>query len=224
MRTHVALADHARGGVVVIQEAMGLTGHIAAVGDRFAAAGYTAVAPAIYHRTGDPVFEGSFDFGDVAPHMQAVSDADVLADIDESLAILAEHGLSADRCGVIGFCMGGRLAFLAAARRILGAAVTFYGGGIARTRFDNLPALIGEAADLQTPWLGLFGDLDQGITVEDVEAIRSAVADAPVPTEVVRYADANHGFFNDTRAAFHPAAAADAWARTLAWFETHLAN
>jgi carboxymethylenebutenolidase len=112
--------------------------------------------------------------------------------------------------------------FLVAARRRLGAAVTFYGGGIVSASGLGLPPLIEEAAALQTPWLGLFGDLDQSIPVEGVEELRRALGGARVPTEVVRYADAEHGFHCDARGAYHAAAATDAWRRTLEWFDTHL--
>jgi carboxymethylenebutenolidase len=112
--------------------------------------------------------------------------------------------------------------FHAAALRALGAAVTFYGGGVTTGRF-GLPALVEQAPSLQTPWLGLFGDLDQGIPVEEVEQLRQAAAGAGVVTEIVRYADAQHGFNCDDRpAVFNEQAAADAWARTLAWFDRHL--
>ena len=84
------------------------------------------------------------------------------------------------------------------------------------------PALIGEAADLRTPWLGLFGDEDASIPVADVERLRTALTAAAVDTEVVRYPDAPHGFHCDARADYHEAAAADAFARALAWFDAHL--
>lgn len=104
----------------------------------------------------------------------------------------------------------------------LGAAVGFYGGGIASSGFLPFPALIDESVTLQTPWLGFFGDLDQSIPVESVEELRGALAGAPVGTEVVRYADAEHGFHCDARASYHEAAAKDAWARTLDWFAANI--
>ena len=107
-------------------------------------------------------------------------------------------------------------------RRALGGAVTFYGGGVAEGRF-GLPSLIEQAPALQTPWLGLYGDIDQGIPVADVEHLRAATAAVGVPTEIVRYPEADHGFnCNDRPAVFNPSAAADAWSRTLGWFEQHL--
>ena len=100
--------------------------------------------------------------------------------------------------------MGGSVTLVAAADHELGAAVTFYGGGVSQGRFGFDP-LVEVAPRLQTPWLGLFGDLDQGIPIDDVEALRAAAATAPVSTEVVRYAEAGHGFNCDQRVLVPPA-------------------
>jgi carboxymethylenebutenolidase len=152
-----------------------------------------------------------------------LNDTGLLVDVDATVAHLAGAGWSATQTGIVGFCMGGRVAFLVAARRRLGAAVSFYGGGIVTGRFPQFPPLIGEAAGLQTPWLGLFGDEDESIPVEDVEQIRTSAATATVATEVVRYPDAGHGFHCDVRPDHYDAsAAADGWSRTLAWFEGRL--
>ena len=91
------------------------------------------------------------------------------------------------------------MTFLTAAERSLGAAVGFYGGGIVNARFPQFPALVDRTSSLKTPWLGLFGDQDTGIPIEDVETLRTALADAPVDGEIVRYADAEHGFHCDVR-------------------------
>jgi carboxymethylenebutenolidase len=113
--------------------------------------------------------------------------------------------------------------FLVALRRQLGASVGYYGGGLVTARFPQFPALVGEAGDLKTPWLGLFGDLDEGIPIEDVEALRTALDDhATVDFDVVRYPDAGHGFHCDQRDSFHEESAADGWQRTLTWFAEHL--
>ncbi|HKA84299.1 MAG TPA: dienelactone hydrolase family protein, partial [Acidimicrobiales bacterium] len=84
------------------------------------------------------------------------------------------------------------------------------------------PPLLELAPDLRTPWLGLFGDRDPSITVDDVEALAAAAAKAAVPTEVERYPDAGHGFHRDGSAAYHAESAVDAWRRTLDWFARHL--
>jgi len=83
--------------------------------------------------------------------------------------------------------------------------------------------LVEEVAKLKTPWLGLFGDLDASIPVDDVEQLRQALDDAaPAAHEIVRYPDAGHGFHCDQRDSYEPKSAQDAWARTLAWFNEHL--
>jgi carboxymethylenebutenolidase len=213
----------ATAAVIVIQEAFGVNDHIQDVTRRFADAGYLAVAPHLFHRTGDPVLDyGNFD--KIMPHMQALTEAGLLADLDATLAHLAEGGLATGKTAIVGFCMGGTVSFLAAARRPLAAAVTFYGGGVAEGRF-GMPPLVELAAELQAPWLGLFGDLDESIPVEQVEQLRAATASAGVPTEIVRYPEAGHGFHCDQRpGSYHQASAADAWSRTLAWLERHLAK
>ena len=208
-----------RGGIVVIQEAFGLNAHIEDVTRRFAAGGYLAVAPELFHRSDDPGPFSYDDFAAVIPAMAALSDELMLADVDAALAHLATSGIPSARTGIVGFCMGGRVSFLVAARRALGAAVGFYGGGIVTARFPQFPALVGEIPALATPWLGLFGDRDGSIPVDDVEQLRTALVDAPVDTDVVRYPEAEHGFFCDLRPAYAPDAAADAWVRTLGWFE-----
>jgi carboxymethylenebutenolidase len=209
----------ARGGVVVVQEAYGVNAHIDDVCRRFAAEGWLAVAPHLYHRSGDPTF-GYDDVSVVRPYMAELTPASVIADMDAAIAHLDGEGIAAGEVGVVGFCMGGSIALIAAAERDVGAAVTFYGGGISAGRFGFAP-LIELAPHLKAPWLGLYGDLDHSVTVEDVERLRKAAATASVPTDVVRYADAGHGFHCDERRDFHPQAARDAWARALAWLDDH---
>jgi len=212
----------ARGGVIVLQEAFGVNDHIEDVCRRFAAEGYRAVAPHLFHRSGDPVLDYS-NVEKVMPHFQALSEQGLLDDLDAALGHLASAGFEGTQVGVVGFCMGGTVAFLSAARRYLGAAVTFYGGGVAQGRL-GMPSLVDLAAELKTPWLGLFGDLDQGIPVEQVESLREAVTRAPVPSEVVRYSEAGHGFHCDKRESYHEASAKDAWRRTLEWFARHVGS
>jgi carboxymethylenebutenolidase len=209
------------GAVIVLQEAFGVNDHIEDVTRRFAQAGYRSVAPHLFHRSGDPALDyGNFE--KIMPHMQALSEAGLLEDLDVTLDYLAGAGLVASRVGVVGFCMGGSVTFLAAARRALGAAVTFYGGGVGEGRF-GMPPLVDLAPGLKTPWLGLFGDEDQGIPVDQVESLRTAAATASVPTEIVRYAGAAHGFHCDARPdSYHEASAKDGFRRTLDWFENYL--
>jgi carboxymethylenebutenolidase len=225
MRVYEAVPDTPpTAAVVVIQEAFGVNPHIEDVTRRFADAGYHAVAPDMFHRTGGGIVDYG-DFGAVIPHFVGIGDDHaILADVDATLDYLRGIGFADRRIGIVGFCFGGRVTFLTAVNRSLGAAVGFYGGGIVTARFPQFPALVGDVTRIDTPWLGLFGDLDQSIPVEDVELLREALATAPVPAEVVRYADAEHGFHCDERDAYNAAAAKDAWDRTLDWFARHLSS
>jgi carboxymethylenebutenolidase len=210
-----------KGGIVVVQEAFGVTEHIEDIARRLADAGWYAVAPAFFHRQGSPVLAYD-DFAAVMPVMKELNAEGITVDLAAAFAHLETAGFSAAASGIVGFCMGGSVTFYAATLRPLGAAVTFYGGGVAEGRF-GLPSLVEQAPKLQTPWLGLYGDLDQGIPSDEVEQLREAAAGVTVPTEIVRYPDADHGFnCNDRPAVFNPTAAADAWGRTLDWFDRFL--
>ena len=210
-----------RGGVVVIQEAFGVTGHIVDVCRRFAAAGYHAVAPHLFHRSGDPVLDYD-DLQAAMPLMGELTAANIDEDVDGAVAALSAASIGLRNTAIVGFCMGGTVAFHTATRLDLGAAVSFYGGGVAKGRF-GYPSQLDVAGQLGTPWLGLFGDRDKGIPTDEVEELRAAVAHAPVDTDIVRYAEAEHGFHCDDRpAVFNEAAARDGWARTLQWFGTHV--
>jgi carboxymethylenebutenolidase len=207
--------------VIVLQEAFGVTAYVEGVADRLAEAGYVAVAPHLFHRSGDPDLPYE-EPAAVRPHMAALTQGGLLEDLDATLDRLAGLGFGPERIGVVGFCMGGSVAFLAAARRRLGAAVTFYGGGLVEGRF-GMPSLIELAPGLQTPWLGLYGDRDAGIPVEQVEALRVAAQRAPVSTDIVRYPDAGHGFHcQDRPSAYHEPSAQDAWRRLLDWLAPRL--
>lgn len=207
-------------GVIVVQEAFGVTDHLLDVARRFEAEGYATVAPHLYHRQGDPVFGYDDGFDAIRPVMATLTGEGLLDDVDAAVETL---GLPPRRVAVVGFCMGGTVALYAGAMRELGAAVSFYGGGVTESRWAGVPPLVEAAPGLRTPWLGLYGDADTGIPVEQVEALRAAASLAPVPTRVERFAGAGHGFFNDARAASYDKAAADAaWPMVLAWLRQNL--
>ncbi|WP_328811938.1 dienelactone hydrolase family protein [Rhodococcus sp. NBC_00297] len=210
-----------RGGVVVVQEAFGVTDHIAEVCGRFASAGWIAVAPHLFHRAGDPVVSYD-DMGTAMDLIGALKAEEIDQDVDAAFDELAGYGYGPSGCAIVGFCMGGTVAFETAVRRPLGAAATFYGGGIREGRFGYPPLLDGATA-LRTPWHGFFGDLDTGIPVDDVDSLNAAVTDAQVDTRIARYPDAEHGFHcNDRPAVYNERAAYDAWSRTLDWFDLHV--
>jgi carboxymethylenebutenolidase len=211
----------ARGAVVVVQEAFGVNDHIQDVCRRFADAGYLGAAPHLFHRSGDPIL-GYEDMQAVIPYVMQLTVGELEADLEATFAHLAGSGFQGRRVATVGFCMGGGIAFLSASYWELGAAVSFYGGGITQGRF-GMPPLLDMAPTLQTPWLGMFGDLDESIPVDEVEGLRAAAARASVPTEIVRYPDATHGFHCDARSSYHESSARDAWQRALQWLDQHIA-
>jgi carboxymethylenebutenolidase len=212
----------AKGAVIVIQEAFGVTDHIEDVCRRFSAEGYVAVAPHIFHRSGDPVIAYD-DMQSVIPHVMALNPEDLIADLDAAMKHVEGAGFSPNQVAVVGFCMGGSVVMLAAVRSALGAAVSFYGGGVAQGRF-GMPPLLDLAPALKTPWLGMFGDDDASIPVQEVEWLREAAEKANVETQVIRYPGANHGFHCDARDSYHEPSAKQAWKETLSWLDKHLAN
>ncbi|KAA0022828.1 dienelactone hydrolase family protein [Antrihabitans cavernicola] len=218
--TTVPAEGAVRGGIVVLQEAFGITDHIVDVCNRFAAAGWTAVAPHLFHRKGDPIL--AYDDLETALRLvHSLVGTELDEDVDAALASLASAGIEAQNTAVVGYCMGGSVAFHTAVRRSLGAAITYYGGGITNGRF-GYPAMVDEVAELQTPWLGHFGDIDKGIPVDQVEALRAATDSTRTDTAIDRYATADHGFnCNDRPAVFNEAASALAWTRTFDWMEGH---
>jgi len=200
--------------VVVIQEWWGLVPHIMEVADRFAAEGYIALAPDLYH--GQAAEEP-----DEARKLAMALDRDrAVAEIGAAARYLAELPASNPKnTGVVGWCMGGGLSLSAAAeyggsgKGAIGAAVCFYGRPLASS----------DCARLQAPVLGLFAGEDHGISVADVRAFEDELRQNDIPHKIHLYEGAHHAFFNDTRPVYDPEAAADAWRRTLSWFEQYLA-
>ena len=212
-----AIPDEPRAAAIVIQEAYGVNAYIERVARDLAEEGYHAVAPHLFYRTGGEIVP----YDDVPRAIEMIArlgDETILADIDLTVRHLREAGFDERSIGIVGFCIGGRITFLTVARRAIGAGVGFYGGAIVTGWPPMFSPLIGEAVTLKAPWLGLFGDRDQSIPIEQVEQLRDALKGAPVEAEIVRYPDAGHGFHSDPRASFVPDAAADAWRRTLEWF------
>jgi carboxymethylenebutenolidase len=208
-------------GVVVIQEAFGVNHHIRDVCQRFAREGYVALAPEIFHRTGAGLNFAYNDFMAARPHMAALTNDGLASDIHIALNELRQHS---SRVGVVGFCVGGLSTFIAACRTKPDASVSFYGGGLVHVRpgFKLRPPL-DEADSISAPILCFFGEKDAGISQADVDTVRAKLDTLSVAHEVVTYPNAGHGFFCDERAgAYEPASAADAWRRTLEWFERWL--
>ena len=196
-----------KGGLVVVQEIFGVNHHIRAVCDRLAGLGYAAVAPAVFDRFVRD-FESGYTPDEVAHARSYLGNLNwehMMADI----AAAVDDLKSAGPVGVIGFCMGGTAAFLAACRLSgLSASVAYYGG------------MIGKFADEKPkcPMQMHFGEKDQSIPMDVVEAIKQKRSDA----EIYVYPDAAHGFHCDERASYNKAAADLAWSRTTEFLAKHM--
>lgn len=209
---------HRAPAVIVLQEAFGLNGHIRDVTERFARAGYLAVAPELFHRTAPHGFEGAYEnMQTVMEHYRAATENGLDADLHAAFHWLqAEPQCDATRIAAIGFCMGGRSAFLANAVLPLRAAVSFYGGGIA-------PSLLPRAPQQHGPIMLFWGGLDQHIDLQQRRAVGDALRAARKTFVEIEYADADHGFFCNERASYNAHAATEAWALTLAFLRNRLA-
>ena len=208
-------------GIIVLQEAFGVNSHIRDVTQRLAHEGYVAVAPELYHRTA-PGFQASYvDFNSVIPHMRALTDEGLTADLRASLGWLASNDfVRADAIASIGFCMGGRVSFLADTVLPLKAAISFYGGGIAPNQMS--PGLLGRAKDLHAPILLCWGGKDQHIPPEQRRSVADALLAAGKRFVYLAFSDADHGFFCNERASYNEQAARQAWALTLEFLRENL--
>ena len=217
MNAHVARpsAGQAAPGILVCQEAFGVNAHMRDVTGRLAALGFVAIAPELFHRTA-PGFEGSdTDFDAVRPHMAALSVDGLNADIDAAYSWLTSQSeIDAARIAAVGFCMGGRVTYMANARVKLAAAVSFYGGGI-------VPDLLPLAERQSGPILMFWGGLDAHIGPDQYRAVADALTAAKKTHEQVVFGQADHAFFNDTRRTYNPIAARQAWALLKEFFAAY---
>lgn len=202
--------------VIVFQEAFGVNSHIRNITDRLAKEGYVAIAPELFHRTAPVGFEGSYtDFAALAPHFQGLSTDGLLADAKACYDWLKQQpNVNHNKIGAVGFCLGGRVTFIANSALPLAASVSFYGGGI--------NALVDKAKDLHAPQLFFWGGLDKHIPQEQIDTVINAVkaANKSYSNVVISYAD--HGFNNDEKPAYNKQAASEAWAMTVAFLKNNL--
>ncbi|MEN3264291.1 dienelactone hydrolase family protein [Pseudonocardia sp.] len=205
-----------RGGIVVLHEARGVTDAVRGLVRGLAGDGWLAVAPHLYHRDGADELDGAANDDEVQQQVDRLEREQVMTDTDTAFGWLADHDISADRMGVIGFDLGGSVALLVAAKRRLGAAVTVGGEGVALAPSAGLSSLIEAAPGLTCPWLGIYGESADGTTDPEIGRLRDAASRSEVATDVVVYPRRGHRFDDD------PDIAADAWQRTLNWFDSHL--
>jgi carboxymethylenebutenolidase len=216
-RMYVARPAAANGAAILIfQEAFGVNGHIRDVAQRFANHGFLALAPELFHRTAEPGFEASYDnFDVIRPHMAALTPETIIEDARGAYEFAAtQPAIDRDRVACIGFCMGGRVSYLANSALNLRAAISFYGGGIA-------PDLLNRANDQHGPMLMFWGGKDSHIPPEQYRAVADALTASGKVHEQVVFSDAGHGFFNNERSSYHAAASQQAWALCGAFLESY---
>jgi carboxymethylenebutenolidase len=192
-----------RGGLVVLQEIFGVTRHIRAMADQFALAGFLSAAPALFDRAERGVDVPYSDVVRGRAYAQALNDEQVMLDVQAAIDRVSAAG----KVAVVGYCLGGTLAYLSAARTAIDAAVAYYGGGITRHLAEKP----------RVPVMFHFGEKDAHIPLESVERIKAAY-----PEGIYHLYAAEHGFNCAERASFEPGSAALALERTLKFLHHHV--
>ncbi|CAG0961493.1 carboxymethylenebutenolidase [Anaerolineae bacterium] len=203
--------------ILVVQEIFGVHEHIKDITRRLAKLGYLAIAPELYARQGDVSKLSGID--EIRTVVAKVPDAQVLADLDAAIAWAGKNGGDLSRLGITGFCWGGRIVWLYAAHQPkLKAGVAWYGRVKGDASELNPKHPLDVAADLKAPVLGLYGGQDQGIPVDTLEELRTAIKSAGGPSKIHIYPDAGHAFYADYRPSYRKEEAEDGWKRLQEWF------
>jgi len=203
-------------GVIVFQEGVGVNDYLRDVAGRFAARGFTAIAPEMFHRSGDGVELAYGDIEAQKPHRSKVSAGTIAADATAAYTWLTSVGGVGDAVAAIGFCMGGRCAFIANASLPLKAAVSFY-GGIMQT---DLPLAAKQSSRILMFWAGR----DANILPEHTRAVADALDAAEKDNAQITFSYADHGFFCDARPVYNEGAARQAWALTSEYFRVQFGD
>jgi len=207
--------------IIVAMEIFGLHEYIKDVTRRLAKLGAFAVAPDYYFRKGTDLTKIT-DIKDLLPIVNAKPDAELLSDLDATVAWAGSQGGDIAKLGIIGFCRGGRTVWEYAAHSgTLKAGVAFYGPPIDAPNplWPKSPLQL--APEMKAPVLGLYGGADTGIPVASVEQLKAALAENKKTAEFKIYPDAPHGFHADYRSSYRKDAAEDAWAQAQAWFKKY---
>jgi carboxymethylenebutenolidase len=207
--------------VLVVQEIFGVHEHIKDVCRRFAKLGYFAVAPELYYRQGDVSKLKSNE--EIRTIVAKVPDQQVMADLDATVEFAQKSGKGdVAKLGITGFCWGGRIVWLYAAHsKQLKAGAAWYGRLVGEPSANTPKHPVNIAADINAPVLGLYGGKDQGIPLDTVEQMRTALKAAKVDAQIVVYPDSPHAFFADYRPSYKEDDAKDAWQKLQAWFKQH---
>jgi carboxymethylenebutenolidase len=206
--------------IIVAMEIFGLHEYIRDVVRRWAKEGVFAIAPDYYFRKGD--LTKVTEIAQLMPQVNSKPDAELISDLDATVAWAKSQGGNTDRLGVTGFCRGGRTTWVyAATNPNVKAGVAFYGSLVdpANPGWPKSPTQL--APEMKAPVLGLYGEADTGIPVAQVEAMKSALTAAGKTSEFKVYPGAPHGFHADYRPSYRKEAADDAWQQAVAWFKKY---
>jgi carboxymethylenebutenolidase len=224
---YVSRPEKAKGSlpiIIVASEIFGVHEYIADVTRRFAKLGYLAIAPEFFTRAGDPNAYGTI--AEIMSNIVAKTpDSQVLNDLQAALVWAGNNGGDLKRVGVTGFCWGGRITWLSAILPQVRAGVAWYGRLIGEKTEGSPKHPVDIAADLKAPVLGLYGAADTGISLESIDQMRAALAQAAPKNPVAKacqfevYPDTPHAFHADYRASYREGPAKDGWERCLAWFK-----
>jgi carboxymethylenebutenolidase len=197
-------------GIIVLQEAFGVNHHIRNVADRFAKEGFVAIAPELFHRSAPKGYEGPYNnFAEVVPHYQALTPEGLEADLKAAYQWLTAQELNKERIFSVGYCLGGKVSFLANIVLPLSAAVSYYGG-----RTEEFAS---RAQEVHGRHLFFWGGLDKHITDEHIKTVTNALDAAGKEYVNVKISYADHAFNCDDRPAYNADASKEAWALTLAF-------
>ena len=197
--------------IILLQEAFGVNGHMRNVADDFAARGYVVITPELFHRTVPKYWEGSYnDFPSIMPHYSAITNEGLTADLQACHKWLTEQAeVDSSSIFSIGYCLGGRVSFLANAVLPLKAGISYYGGGTDQ--------LADKAKDLHGRHLFFWGGLDKHIKQENIDTVLNALDEAGKEYINVKISYADHAFSCNERPAYNKSASDDALALTLAF-------
>ena len=215
-RTYLAKTAGGDAGVVISPDVRGLHPFYEELAERFASAGVNAIAFDYFGRTAG--VERRADDFDYMPHVRQTAPKTLFADIVASRAHL-ERETKARRTFVLGFCFGGRVAFLSSAEVPGLAGVVGFYGRLGKRENDPWPMPVEEVRRMRAPVLGLFGGDDPGIPATDIAAFDEALGAAKLPHQIKTYAGAPHSFF-DRSFNEHKSECDDAWRRVLAFMKT----
>jgi carboxymethylenebutenolidase len=210
-----------------VNEIFGIHEYIKDVCRRFAREGYVAIAPDYFDRAGDPA--AMTDFAQIRPIVATANHEQVMGDTSGAIDWIRAQRFTNGDIGITGFCWGGSVVWMAAALLPhVKAGVAWYGRVVRPApgswgAEEERPWPYDVGAQIRAPVLGLYAESDGGIPLASVEQMRAALsaADNPTNSEIIVYPGVHHGFHADYRESYNAEAAADGWARCLAWFRAH---